>query len=405
MEFPWRHGITLRHLGRERRSAEFARHLRDNASDYAVWRPRPSFSLCTGKISREKMAGMSAGRPLVSVCIPTYRQARFLPETLRSALTQDYPNLEVLVSDDASPDETPAVLAAFQDPRLKVMRQTRNLGRDANCNAAIRASGGTFVLKLDSDDLIAPDHVSRQVELLEAHPSVGFAHCACELIDAEGRHLGFERSVHGSFVRSGREEFLRYALGSRAVNIVTMRRSAYDRVGGYEEGRFYYCGDWAMHLKMLLAGDVAYNDHVIASYRVHGEAKEDVPVRQAEDLVRLLMEFLPGIWPEEFADQRDRTLQKARHGKAVDLVLGAGVHAPAVRDAIIRTALELDTGFGVRLRARLAILVPRLVRRSLVAKLALRQRVKRLLYREPLRAGSSVPRPRSPASPVRPDSR
>jgi glycosyltransferase involved in cell wall biosynthesis len=319
------------------------------------------------------------GTPLVSICIPTYRHAEFIAETVRCALAQDYPHLEIVISDDASPDETPEVLSSFEDPRLRIIRQPVNLGRDENCNACIRASRGDYVLKLDSDDLITPDHVRLQADILARNPRVSFAHCACRLIDAAGRHLGYERSIHGGFIRDGRAEFRRYTFGSHAVNIVMLRRSCFDQAGGYS-GQFSYAGDWAMHLKMLLAGDVAYNDRVIASYRMHGVAKEHIPPLLARDTLKILTEFIPQIWPSDLPG-REETLRRARREAAYDMALHSGDQPRAIREQILRVAQELYPGYGVAVRASLARTVPGQVKRFYEYKSVFRQGVKRFLYR------------------------
>ena len=111
-------------------------------------------------------------RPLVSVCIPAYNAQRFIAETLGSVLAQTYPNIEVIVSDDASTDKTLDIVEPYAQQGVRLMRQPRNCGRSANSNALIRASSGKYVLKLDADDLIAPSHVERQVEVLRPHAEV-----------------------------------------------------------------------------------------------------------------------------------------------------------------------------------------------------------------------------------------
>ncbi len=110
--------------------------------------------------------------PLVSVVIPVFNGARFLDETLRSVFAQDYSPIEVIVVDDGSTDDTPAVLARWGE-RVIVIRQA-NAGVASARNVGIRRATGAFVALQDADDLWAPDKLRLQVAHLAAHPEHGF---------------------------------------------------------------------------------------------------------------------------------------------------------------------------------------------------------------------------------------
>ncbi len=115
--------------------------------------------------------------PLVSVLMPTFRQAPFLPRALRSLLEQSFPDWELLVVDDASPDDTPAALAPFLgDSRIRPLRLERNVGTGAALNLATSLARGRYIAYLPSDDAFFPDHLQRLVEHLEGHPDVYLAY-------------------------------------------------------------------------------------------------------------------------------------------------------------------------------------------------------------------------------------
>ena len=96
-----------------------------------------------------------AGGATVTIVIPTYGQAHRVGEAIASALAQTYRDLEVLVMDDASPDETPKVTGRFTDPRLRVVRNPVNLGRVGNYREGLRRARGAWVLNLDGDDCLS----------------------------------------------------------------------------------------------------------------------------------------------------------------------------------------------------------------------------------------------------------
>ena len=103
--------------------------------------------------------------PLVSICVPAYDAARHVAEALDSALAQTYPHVEVIVVDDGSTDGTGEILRAYEDRGARVIRQA-NAGQCAAANRAFRASRGALVKFFDADDVLAPDHVARQVARL-----------------------------------------------------------------------------------------------------------------------------------------------------------------------------------------------------------------------------------------------
>jgi glycosyltransferase involved in cell wall biosynthesis len=117
--------------------------------------------------------------PLVSVLIPTYNQGRYVATTMQSALSQDYPNLEVIVADDCSTDDTAAVVECLDDARLRFAPSPRNLGRVANYRRGLYAlARGEWVLNLDGDDfLVDKSFVSAAVAAASLDDSVALV-CA-----------------------------------------------------------------------------------------------------------------------------------------------------------------------------------------------------------------------------------
>ncbi|HEX2323879.1 MAG TPA: glycosyltransferase family 2 protein, partial [Chloroflexota bacterium] len=114
---------------------------------------------------------------LVSVLMPTFRQSPFLPRALRSLLDQSFSDWELILIDDASPDDTAAALAPFlHDPRIRPLRLERNVGTGAALNLATSLSRGRYIAYLPSDDFYFPDHLQRLVDHLEGHLDVYLAY-------------------------------------------------------------------------------------------------------------------------------------------------------------------------------------------------------------------------------------
>ena len=120
--------------------------------------------------------------PLVSVIVPTYNYGRYIAEALASILTQTVRDLEVVVVDDGSTDDTPEVLRRFTDPRVRVLRQ-ENGGAASARNRGRAETRGDYIAWLDADDLWRPTFLERMLAVLEAEPEVGF--CFANFIRTE----------------------------------------------------------------------------------------------------------------------------------------------------------------------------------------------------------------------------
>jgi glycosyltransferase involved in cell wall biosynthesis len=123
--------------------------------------------------------------PLVSVVIPCFNYGRFLPEAVDSVLSQGVTDLEVIIVDDGSTDETPEVVARLTDPRIRAYR-FQNGGNSAARNHGIELARGEFLAFLDADDRWLPGKLERQLALLEAEPGVGMVFTDFRRFDDHG---------------------------------------------------------------------------------------------------------------------------------------------------------------------------------------------------------------------------
>lgn len=180
---------------------------------------------------------------LVSVVLPTYNRGWIVEQAIDSVLDQDYKNVELIVVDDGSIDDTPQLLSAYGD-RLRFIRQ-ENQGVSAARNTGIRASGGDLIALLDSDDAWLPGKVTAQVNFFRAHPDALI--CQTEEIwirngvrvNPGQRHrkeagMIFERSL---------------ALCLVSPSAVMMRRSLLDEVGCFDE-TLPACEDYDLWLRI-----------------------------------------------------------------------------------------------------------------------------------------------------------
>lgn len=208
--------------------------------------------------------------PRVSLCIPTYNSARFLGETIESALGQTFDDFELIICDNASTDETPVLCKRYGDARLKYHRFENLVGQGGNWNRCVALATGDFVALLHADDVYLPDFLAERVRQLETAPDTGIAFGAVELIDEVGQPIGTQSFSDGA-VASGPGEFYGELLMGCIISPASLvvRRSSYSAVGPFNEQRLWGI-DWDMWLRLAAVSGVSYTPRVSSRYRIHG---------------------------------------------------------------------------------------------------------------------------------------
>ena len=145
---------------------------------------------------------MSAGYPLVSVGMPVYNGERHLREALDSLLGQDYPNVEIVIADNASTDGTAAICAAYaaRDARVRYVRHETNRGIAWNFNRVFALSRGEYFMWAACDNVLAPSLLRKCIDALEGHRDASLCHAQCGFISEDGRPLG---GPHANYEATG----------------------------------------------------------------------------------------------------------------------------------------------------------------------------------------------------------
>ncbi|PLZ98392.1 glycosyl transferase [Fischerella thermalis CCMEE 5268] len=135
--------------------------------------------------------------PLVSIITPTYNRPDYLKQALKSAISQTYQNIEIIVSDNCSPENPQAIVESFNDPRIRFSRNETNLGMLPNTIKAFKMARGKYVAALLDDDLWEEDFLAKLVPPLEANPNLVLAFCDHYVINADGT-IDYELTEHCS---------------------------------------------------------------------------------------------------------------------------------------------------------------------------------------------------------------
>jgi glycosyltransferase involved in cell wall biosynthesis/O-antigen/teichoic acid export membrane protein len=212
----------------------------------------------------------AASVPRVSVVIPTYNMAKYLPLALESALGQGYPNLDIIVIDDGSTDDTAEVVRPYLH-RIRYFRQ-ENRGLPAARNRGLELAQGEYVRFLDADDALCADALFAQVALLNEYPQVALVHGPAHVMDSDGKVRGLRRSPLPSAaatIRPSARAFRRLLRGCDiCVSTVMVRVAALRRVGPFQPESLPG-EDWDMWLRIGAYYDQAYIPKPLAYYRVH----------------------------------------------------------------------------------------------------------------------------------------
>src|SRR5262249_42938414 len=135
----------------------------------------------------------------ITVGIPTFNRAVWLRETIQSVLAQTFTSFRLVVSDNASEDDTPDVVRSFDDDRIDYVRSGHNVGLIANFNRLIELAETDFLMLLPDDDVLYPGHLAASVDLLQRFESVGLTHSAFELIDTRSRVIRRMNSLNSGW--------------------------------------------------------------------------------------------------------------------------------------------------------------------------------------------------------------
>lgn len=206
-----------------------------------------------------------SGEPLVSIVTPSYNQAPFLEETLRSVLDQDYPRVEYIVIDGGSTDGSLEIIRKYQD-RLTRWISEPDLGQADAINKGFSQSTGEILAWLNSDDTYAPGAISEAVAFLTEHPEIGMVYGNAYYIDGQGRRVGRYPARPTDY------KGLR-----RGVNTVSQQsmffRSLLWRMVGPLDPSFYYAMDYDLWVRIAAVTPIAFCDRYWANFRLHGKSK------------------------------------------------------------------------------------------------------------------------------------
>ena len=263
--------------------------------------------------------------PSFSIVIPTYNRARLLPRALDSVLAQTFDDFELLVVDDASTDDTAAVAASYEDPRISYLRLEENGGVANARNAGIASARGTFVCFLDDDDEYLPRFLERTWEVLGgATESVGLSWCGVVWATASGEPRDGGEIWQPEF-GSREEAYLGFLAGRRiGTNCgLTLRRSSLEGMELFDP-ETDSAEDTDFLIRLVRRVDFAVVPHVLVKLHLQEASLRSDAGKRARAYRRILAKHRPAL-------EAHPRLAAALHYKAGWLHLHAGRSAEGRR--------------------------------------------------------------------------
>ncbi|MEY3500623.1 MAG: hypothetical protein RL308_2292 [Bacteroidota bacterium] len=216
---------------------------------------------------------------LVSVVIPCYNQAKYLPEALQSIENQTHQSWECIIVNDGSPDETDKVAAEWcaKDSRFNYLYQN-NGGLSNARNNGIKQAKGKYILTLDSDDKFEPTFIEKAIKILESNDEIG-------VVSSWG--VRFLENKHFEEFRPRGKSLDDFLFANAAIGTSLFRKKCWEQVGGYDEKMKSGYEDWEFYIRVCQQG---WNVHIIEEilffYRQHQVSMRTVALKKHDKEIR-----------------------------------------------------------------------------------------------------------------------
>lgn len=225
----------------------------------------------------------------ISVVVPSYNRGYIISESIESILGQTYQDLELIIVDDGSKDDTHNVISRFADPRIQYTRHDQNRGYSAALNTGLRNARGEFIAILDSDDIWKPERLSKTLNFLERHPEVDAVFTDMEKYEGSQffpshvrrwcpltSSMLAERKWPKEVVFTQKEMYLCFLQEFPLTLQSTMMRSEALKRVGYLNESWPSASDWELMLRFSKQNRLGYIDEPLTVLRVQSDAVHHV---------------------------------------------------------------------------------------------------------------------------------
>lgn len=273
---------------------------------------------------------------LVSVIVPTYNREGMIVRAVNSVLEQTYKNLECIIVDDGSQDNTKEVVSRIKDTRVRYIKLEKNSGPSVARNAGIRESRGSYIAFHDSDDLWLPDKLEMQMERLEYEAEAGMVYCSY-LYRKDGKEFQIPSDSCASAELEGYIFDSLWNNNKIGAPTILVKRECIETCGGFAEG-LRSLEDWEFVLRIAQKYKIAYVDKILVHANYSPKGVNEQHELQAEailhimnryrqtkgndsKMIRLLLHKLALIWEDDRAAYWEQALVPSCFASKMDFML------------------------------------------------------------------------------------
>lgn len=228
----------------------------------------------------------------LTVLMPVYNAEKFLEEAIGSILAQTFTNFEFIIVDDASTDSSASIIQSYPDPRIKYVRNERNLGISATLNRGIELSTTEWIARMDADDISYPERLEKQFAFCEQHPDCALVSCWTRVITEDKQEVRTETYNSRYYYYNLTFECCIYHPS------ILFRKSAVKQIGMYSVP---YAEDYELFWQLMRKFKICNLPEVLLDYRVTAASlhqvtkKKEYEEAQAGQVARNIAFYAPGL--------------------------------------------------------------------------------------------------------------
>jgi glycosyltransferase involved in cell wall biosynthesis len=275
-------------------------------------------------------------RSKVSICVPLYNSERFIGRTLESILGQTYEDFELIVSDNASTDNSLKIVEEFRDVRLKVLKNDKTTISEENWDKCIKNAAGDLIALYHSDDVYEPTIVEKEIAQFDEHPELGAVFTAGNIIDADGKKIGvafLDDQLAGNGPTYFNKAFLslfEVGKGSFICPSAMIPKKVYQEIGLYSNSGLRYAFDYDLYLRVLEKHPVKIINERLINYR-------NSPDQGTKKVIK------KGIYPNEFYALFNRFIRSPALTAKIGIKFIKAIKANEKRDFYLCAANALQS--------------------------------------------------------------
>jgi hypothetical protein len=275
--------------------------------------------------------------PKVTVLMAVYNGDRYLREAIESILGQSFQDFEFLIVNDGSTDSSREVILSYDDPRIRLIDNEKNLGQTRSLNRGLELAKGKFIARQDADDISAPQRLARQTAFLESQPEVALAGTWYQEVDASGTLIA-ERQLPSTWTEI--RWWLLFFCPFVHSSVMFRKSMVLDRIGQYDE-TLAYSQDYDLWLRIARVLPVANLEEYLVKFRLNPWSMTMTYGRRAQEGHCIRVANI-----ERLLKRRGTETSELRFNRMISLLLDSGSRlSPAEVKAATEDVLELQAAF------------------------------------------------------------